>query len=229
MQRFNPENFNDFTQEEINSSILFRDSLPGKSGKLQAQIDIIIESNLTQNQSIELFNYDNSISHTANLGITTLTPFDLYELKRLIDAFDVCEPDLVINYIFFDRFGNLIFQPRPNEYVKISCRQCSYKSLLLSSQKNIFRIEKTRMVFSDSAQIDNEITKTRKTFLGLAETNKITPRTYFRPNQYQSLIVDMPEKIDIDGEKGLVYTINSGLNSRMSFSFYISRYFKQTF
>lgn len=229
MQRFNPDNFDDFSSEEINSSILLKDALIGRKGNLNAQIDIIIESNLTQSQGIELFNFQNSISHTANQGLTTLTPFDLYELKKHIQAIDSCEPDIPINYIFFDRFGNLIFQPRENEYVKISCKQCSYKSLLLSSNTNIFRINKTRIMFSDSAQIDNEIIYIRKTFLGLEKKNVYVPRSFFRSNQYQSLIVDMPFKIDIDGEKGLQYNVNAGLLQKMSFNFFISRYFKQTF
>ncbi len=230
MKRFNPENFDDFANDKIiDHSILWKDALIGKKGNLQAQIDIVIESNLTIPQSIELFNFDNSISHTANQGLTTLQPFDLYELKRQLDSFDGCGSEFTINYIFFDRFGNLIFQPREGEYVKISCKQCSYKALMISSQKNIFHVNKMRMGFSEAQQIDNELTYITKTFLGFEKKNIFSPRAFFRPMQYQSLMVDMVCNFDIDGEKGFQYLINAKENNRITLNFFISKYFKQTF
>lgn len=230
MERFNIDNFNDFKPSQIRSaSMLYKQAQKGKRGNLNAQIDIIITSNLSSDLNIELFNRFGSISNMINRSVNTLNVFDLEELKTQIEAIDHCDPTISINYIYWNKAGDLVYRISDTEYVKISCQQVPYRSLLDSSAINIFRLNKMRVIYSASAQIDNPFLYVRKSFLGLYKQIPFVPRNYFRTNQFQNLIVDIPINIDIDGERGFNYLINAGANQKTTLNIFISKFYKQQF
>ncbi len=230
MERFDPNNFNDFKPSQIRAaSSLLRQAQRGKKGNLNAQIDIIIESNLTSDLNIELFNRFGSVSYISNPAINTMNVFDLEELKTQIESLDPCAPTISINYIYWDKEGNLVFRVSETEFVKIRCQQVPYRYLLESSAINIFRLSKMRVIYTTSAQIDNPFFYVRKSFLGLYKSIPFIPRNYFRTNQFQNLIVDIPINIDIDGERGLTYLVNAGLNQKTTLNIFVSKFYKQQF
>jgi hypothetical protein len=66
-----------------------------------------------------------------------------------------------------------------------------------------------RMKFTSTNQINNDIRWESKNFLGSTQSNTISVSSYFRPDQFQSLLVDVPVPVSIDAEKGLFYTMNA--------------------
>lgn len=92
----------------------------------------------------------------------------------------------------------------------VSCPQLSYSSLLEASSRFPFTIKAVRLTVQTPAQIDNEIVYFKKSFLGSSEQNTVSPRTSFRPDQFQSTIIDIPMDFQIDGQRGLEYKVNAG-------------------
>ncbi len=208
----------------------------GKIGKLQAQFDIVMTSSLDAATSlnIELFNGYRSISGANNAAVNALVNNDINTLKTAIvaaaagnDLTDV----LITNKIFFDAAGNLVFSVAPTKTVSIACRQVPYKALFESSKVQPFKVEKLRMTVTTSGQIDNDIVHITNSFLGSQKRNTISPRSYFRPDQFQNLIIDVPASFAVDGEKGLEYTMNGktgAVNEVVTFNMFMSRYVKQS-
>lgn len=103
----------------------------------------------------------------------------------------------------------------------VTCAQQSYNSLVEYTLTKPFVIDAVRMTVLTPGQIDNPIVHFRNTVLGGKTENTITPRTSFRPDQFQSQIIDIPMNFAIDGERGLIYTLNA--NERVSWNVIISR------
>jgi len=93
----------------------------------------------------------------------------------------------------------------------VSCQQYSMKGLNeASAQGRGFRIVRIRQTSTTDSQIDNEIIWTKKTFLGSKSSNRISPRTFFRPEQFQTKIVDITVPLLINAERGIEYKVNAG-------------------
>lgn len=91
----------------------------------------------------------------------------------------------------------------------VSCTQFPMQGLNEASAKGM-KLTSIRMKTSSDSQIDNDIIHTKRTFMGSQSTNRISPRTFFRPEQFQALIVDIPLGIFINAERGIEYTVNAG-------------------
>jgi hypothetical protein len=102
--------------------------------------------------------------------------------------------------------------------LRVSCQQFPYRGLLQSSALEPFRVERIRMNPTTPAQLNNEIVHVERTFLGARKENRINPRTYFSPNQFQSLIVDIKQSFVIDRERGLEMLINAGETLQLNFT-----------
>ena len=92
----------------------------------------------------------------------------------------------------------------------VTCPQYTYRALQKSSGRRPFRIVGIRMTVQNDAQIDNEIVHFTSNFLGASNRNVLSPRTFFNPQQFQSLIVDIQANFPIDDQKGFYYTVNAG-------------------
>jgi hypothetical protein len=205
-----------------------RDHRNGKTP--DAQFDILITNIGTLPINMELFNAQNTIEQFLNLT-TNPTVHPVGAARLFNSGVGTSEFQEYVGYVvtqaigrpalpnedscFFDENGNLIynvFDPATSAscLVTVSCKQIPYRSLVKYSERGSFRINKMRMKFSDSAQINNDIQWKEKTFLGSTKTNTVSVSSYFRPDQFQSLLVDVPVPIRIDAEKGLFYTINAG-------------------
>lgn len=208
----------------------------GKVGKLQAQFDIIITSSLTNTGlNIELFQGFRSIQGAANPAVNVMTPIDndviAAAISQAAGAVDT-SATLLTNRVWVNTRGDLVFSDPTTLIgrVTIRCRQVPYYALLKSSMVQPFKVEKLRMTVTTSNQIDNDINHVSYTFLGSVKRNTISPRAYFRPDQFQSLIIDIPAAFRIDGEKGLEYFMNpktGGNNEVVTFNMFMSKYIKQ--
>jgi len=233
---FDPEGFGDMFDPEgfDNATGTLK---KGKIGKLQAQFDVVISSTCTAPTKIELFNGFRSQSSAANTQVSALLPIGGAELiAALNDAgsgTSTAGTDAAKNRIYFLSNGSLVYNDFTNGagLVTISCRQVPYIALLKSSMVQPFICEKIRMTVVSDGQIDNELTHVTNTFLGSQKKNMVSPRSFFRPDQFQGLIIDLPTKFRIDGEKGFEYIVNEkgALAAQViTFNMFLSRYVKQT-
>ena len=66
-----------------------------------------------------------------------------------------------------------------------------------------FRVVRLRYAYTSDNQLDQEIIVYKQTIFGKYSENRISPRSYFDPNQYQSKVVDIPISFSIDAETGI--------------------------
>lgn len=99
----------------------------------------------------------------------------------------------------------------------ISCDEISYASLFQASAIMKFQVAYIRMTTTTDPQIDKTITYFSKSFSGGIKENKISPRSYFRPNQFQSKTLDVTVSFNIEIDKGLKLEVLAGETVRLSF------------
>lgn len=190
-----------------------------------AQFDLTIINDDTVSQNIELFNAQEPITEVANnqwnpslipvLSARQITVRNAAGTGTIVLTAYATEFPPTTLVAYWGLAGELIYATA-NGSTSIQCEQISYRSLVRYSLANSFVIAKMRMKFSNSLQINNNITYRRKNFLGAATTNNISVASYFRPDQFQSLIVDVPTNILITNEVGLFYNILAANTVNMS-------------
>lgn len=109
--------------------------------------------------------------------------------------------------------GGLYIRGAANDATQftVKCSQFPYNGLLFASGKSAgFKIVSIRMTVTTDSQIDNEIVHTKASFLGSKSQNRISPRNFFRPEQFQGKIIDIPIGMLINAEHGIEYLVNAG-------------------
>jgi hypothetical protein len=99
----------------------------------------------------------------------------------------------------------------------IGCGEYPYVSLFESTKTYPFYNSYLRYTVSTDAQIDNNITHFTKTFGGGLKENRISPRAFFKPNQFQNKTIDVVAPFTIDGESGLSIPTLAGESLRLAF------------
>lgn len=215
-----------------------------KSGLPAAQFDIQIDgTNATFGPSVvSLFDGQSGVHKITGL----LTGVGITQLWQPVDAGQVfTDPvtgtvwvghahaypptglGLTENIVYWDRAGNQRWRLAgavPIQEVVISCTQIPYRALVDYATRGAFKIALTRMRFTTAAQIDNNFLYTSRNFLGGRKDNTITPNSYFKPDQFQSLRLDIPTPIKVDADKGLQYQVNSG--EKVFMSIFVNDYVK---
>lgn len=197
-----------------------------------AQIDIVLDNSAMTSGSvttIELFNYlrsntiINNSSYSSTAGVFRASTFDNLQLRTTPAALQILSDDLLI---YWNKDGDLVYSKTQGTganvgttICKISCPQVPFRVLHESTRNNLLWIEKIRMSVTTDAQIDNPINIFKNTFLGGTKSNQIAPRSEFKPNQFQSKIVDVNIKTAIDAETGMSYKLNSQEKVTMSLFF----------
>jgi hypothetical protein len=189
-----------------------------------AQFDITITNGQTNALNVELFNAQNTIAEFANNETNFgLVPALSARGINVRNATNTGEEDLIVYGVgfnaatgagslisaYWNAAGDLIYTNVAGDPCTISCKQIPYRSLVKYSERGSFKINKMRMKFQTAAQINNDFVWQKKTFLGARASNSISVSSFFRPDQFQSLLVDVPTPISIDAEKGLFYRINA--------------------
>jgi hypothetical protein len=183
-----------------------------------AQLDIVIDNSaISASTTVELFNVlrSNTLIQNTTYNSTLFAPntFDNLFL-RATPASGQALSDAQL--IYWDKLGNLVYNTTVGSAAafgtalcKISCPQVPFRVLHEATRSNLLWIEKIRFSVKTAAQIDQPLNIFKNTFLGGTKSNQIAPRSEFKPNQFQSLIVDVPVKSAIDAETGMSYTLLS--------------------
>lgn len=187
---------------------------------------------------VELFNFQRSITKLAN-GSTNpgLQPLLAAKNNQLRDAAGTGVSQLYAygailastgaagaDGIYWAPNGNLIynFNNATSDNITISCNEIEYRSLFDYTGIYAFRINKMRINYTQATQIGQDFTHIYKNFLGTTQNSSISPNQFFTPNQFQSLIVDVPTPFNIDFERGLQYTLLP--NSKVTITFFVQSY-----
>jgi hypothetical protein len=183
-----------------------------------SQIDIVINNSaISASTTIELFNYlrSNTIIRNTTYNGTTFEPqtFDKSFLRATPASGQLLSD---AHLIYWRSDGTLVYSnasgtgATPNTSIcTISCTQVPYRVVHEATRNNLLYIEKMRISYKTAPQIDQSFNYFKNSFVGGITQNNIAPRSEFKPNQFQTLIVDVPMKIRIDAERGLSYTMIS--------------------
>lgn len=163
------------------------------------QVDIQIVNGIAAAQNVQLFNALRGVDKINDPAVTAFNPFT---------ALDVAAAN-ANNLVYWDRSGSLVFQDNAGAKCTISCKQVPYRTLYDGSIVSPFAVSKFRMSFTTDGQIDNALNYFSNSYMGRKQSDSITPRTFFNPNQYQGKIVDVKASMYIDGERGINYTMNA--------------------
>lgn len=98
----------------------------------------------------------------------------------------------------------------------LQCKEIGYNSFFESSAIVPFKITSIRFTCVTDLQIDETITYIQKSYSGGTSTNPVSPRSYFKPNQFQSFTIDLPVEMDINIESGFQTTVLAGETVRLA-------------
>lgn len=232
MENFAFDNFDGFDADTFDPDMFdpeMFDGMDGQGGKPRfslrgvAQVDILIDNTQQASaQNVELFNYLRSFTMVRNTTLdATKMPFTLEAISAV-----VTNANFPNQSIYWDQSGNLIMRGASGSvFCKVSCGQIPYRSLHEAASRSSWLISKMRLSVSNDAQIDQSITHFANTMFGGVKENSISPRAFFRPEQMQSKIIDIPNlRLQIDQEKGLRVTVLA--NQSLNISLFISQYSK---
>lgn len=176
-------------------------SRPGQ----KMQINLTLSNATAVKQKLELFSAFNSWA-------------DIYK-SEYVNGAHTCLPALSteglatigVGTIGYDKNGDLHnYGAALAPSVIIGCGEYPYKSLVESTKTLPFRVTFLRIAVQTQAQLNNQIIHFTRTFGGGYKQNQINVRAYKKPTQFQNLEVDTKAPFVIDGEKGLVYSLEIG-------------------
>jgi len=106
--------------------------------------------------------------------------------------------------------------------VIISCQEVPYRALFDYTGSGALAIGKMRLQYSQAGQIQQDFTLTYRNILGTTKNISVSPKQFFTPNQFQSLLLDCPTPYIITKERGLQCTLQP--NTSLSITFFVDRY-----
>lgn len=183
------------------------------------QFNITLNNPTAQTLTFELFNYLNSYTRILNttyaVGTYTYIPFLTYEgltaFKAAVDHGGT---------VGFDQAGNLeirgdtsLAQPSGT----IGCSEIGYSGLFEASGITPFQVDFLRFTCLTSPQIDQTITWFQKSYSGGVLQNPVSPRAYFKPNQFQNFTIDITVSFNIGIDKGLKVNLLPAESVRLAF------------
>lgn len=229
---FDPDNFDSGVQSDLyDPDYMEKPVAPAAATRMQQsrpgqklQLNITIANGAAVALTVELFSALDSMTTrrkaeyvTGNYGYHPLT--SLEGITRIAAGTAQC--------VGFREDGNLVIQGAAADPVcTVGCGEYPYASLFESTKVLPFNVAYLRMTVDTDAQIDNNIYHFERTFGGGQKENTISPRAYFKPNQFQNKTVDILAPFPIDGEKGVRLTVNANENVR--FAFFIQRWARNT-
>jgi hypothetical protein len=174
--------------------------------------------------NFELFNWMTSMIKILNPNYATgaygYIPLLTYEGIAAVAGAD--------GTVGFDAAGNCEIRGNTgagNGKGTISCSTVPYRAFFEASAIIPFQVAYIRQTSLTDAQIDNQIVWFQKTFAGATTQNKISPRSYFKPNQFQPLTVDVTIGFPVGIDAGLNVIVNNGENLR--YALFINYWTKQ--
>ena len=130
----------------------------------------------------------------------------------------------VADGVYWADNGDLVYNYNngTNDNIIISCQEVPYRSLFEYTQSGAFHVAKMRMQYSQANQIQKDFTLTYRNILGTRKESSISPKQFFTPNQFQSLLIDCPTPFQITKERGLQMSLDAA--TTMNITFFIDRY-----
>lgn len=197
-----------------------QDAKPGQ----RMQVNILLNNPTASTLTFELFNYLDSFVRNRNLtyvvGNYLYVPQTSHQgIERIAAGTD--------QTVGFDETGNCCIRGLAADPVAtIGCSEIPYSSLFEASSITPFHVAYIRQTVTTDAQISNNITWFQKTMAGGIVQNNISPRAYFRPNQFQPLTIDITVEFTIGVDSGLKLSVLSG--ELVTLSLFISSWTDQT-
>jgi hypothetical protein len=187
------------------------------------QLNIVLSNPTAKGLNFELFNALDSVTSRCKADLVTDAEFPMIpqlSLEGLAAA--------GLGVTGFDKNGNFVNTSNVggNPKASISCNEYPYKSLFESTKVLPFNVAFLRFTSNTDAQIDNNIYHKTRTIGGGEKQNVISPRAYFKPNQFQSRTIDITAPFSISGEKGVQMLVNAGESVRLAF--FIQRWTKSS-
>lgn len=183
------------------------------------QFNVVLNNPTAQTLTFELFNYLNSYIRVLNTTYVKSTylyiPFLSYEgLFRFKQATDHG------GTVGFNDLGNLEIRgdtAAADPTATISCKEIAYSGLFEASAVTPFKVDFLRFTCLTDPQIDENIVWFQKSYSGGVQQNPISPRAYFKPNQFQNFTIDITVSFTIGIDKGLRTDLLPSENVRLAF------------
>lgn len=194
-------NFNNYDPSGYDPSSLFDGNSPTGSGNNLAQVSIkVTNTSSSTTNTISLFNYLRPLNEIVNANITTSVP-GIFPNITLTEG----TPNTIITATrtYYDQVGTLYMNEGASDGVTVQGVTVPYSTLVKGSAIMPFRVVRLRYAYTSDNQLDQEIIVYKQTIFGKYSENRISPRSYFDPNQYQSKVVDIPISFSIDAETGI--------------------------
>lgn len=212
---FDPDNFRDVLNYDP-------DNMSGDSGEAgtdvriarpgqKLQVNLTLSNPTAQNLPFEIWYAFNSCTLVRNPNYDTAT----YDYIPML-SFEGLQAGQV-GVVGFGSLGQLMIRAALVDPVgTIQCGEYPYASFFEMSKSRPFFVPYFRFTCNTDAQIDNPIKHIEKTMGGGIKENIISPRAYFDPNQFQNRTIDITAGFAVDGNKGILLTVNAGESVRLS-------------
>lgn len=174
------------------------------------QINITMVNSTASNLTAELFQWLYSITKVLKPELATGTYLMIPETSHEGLRRVVANTGGVVSW---GQDGSLNYRGNdttPDPLFTISCSEVPYRSLFEASAILPFQVSFIRETVSTNNQIDQRILWFKRTIAGGQKQNQISPRAYFRPNQFQNLTIDIPISFDISVDTGLQIPVLAG-------------------
>lgn len=174
---------------------------PTGSGNNLSQVGIkVTNTSASGANKVQLFNYLRSIDEIYNAALTTSVP-GIFPNITLTDG----TPNTIITATrtYFNQNGDLLINEASNDGILVQGTTVPYRTLVKGSAVLPFKVQKIRYAYTSDSQLDEEIVIFTRTIFGAYKENRISPRSYFDPNQQQSKVVDIPITFAIDLQTGI--------------------------
>lgn len=176
------------------------------------QINITLSNPTASDLTFELFSYLDSqfrrIKTEYVVGNYKYIPLSSYQgMQAVIAATD--------GTVGFSSAGDAEIRGIPaNPVAKISCKEIAYNAFWAASGIIPFQVAYIRFTCGTDNQIDEVITWFQKSFSGGIQENRISPRAYFRPNQFQNRTIDITISFSIGIDSGIRQLVLAGESVR---------------
>lgn len=183
------------------------------------QVNVTMQNfSTTRDLTVELFNWMTSATKILN---TTYVNGPYHYIPLLTYEGLAANAAGTGGTIGFDQVGNMEIHGAdgmaPDPLVTVGCGETPYHSFFEASAIIPFAVAFIRMTCTTDAQIDNQITWFQRTFSGAVTTNKVSPRAYFKPNQFQNLTIDITIQFPVGIDAGIYVLVNAEENLRHSY------------
>lgn len=191
-------NFDNFDAQSFDASMF---GGPTGGGVSYSQVGIkATNTSAGTTNTVQLFNFLRLISEITDPTIGTSVP-GIFPNITLTEG----TPNTIITNTrtFFNAAGDLLINEGTSDGVTVQGTTVPYLTLVKGSALLNFKVGKLRYSYTSDSQLDQEIVIFQRTIFGAYKENRISPRSYFDPNQQQSKVVDIPISFGINAEVGI--------------------------